>query len=81
VAILHIQIVGPNKSPVYQILFGWSRRLIWAGNVARIGRSEVHTGFWWGNLMRDEDHLENPGMNGRTLKWIFKNWDEGVDWI
>jgi hypothetical protein len=27
-----------------------SRRLRWAGYVARMGRGEVHTGIWWGNL-------------------------------
>ena len=25
-----------------------SRRLRWDGHVARMGRGEVHTGFWWG---------------------------------
>jgi hypothetical protein len=28
-----------------------SRILRWAGHVARMGRGEVHTGFWWGNMM------------------------------
>jgi hypothetical protein len=27
-----------------------SRRLRWAGHVARMGRGEMHTGLWWGNL-------------------------------
>jgi hypothetical protein len=27
-----------------------SRRMRWAGHVARMGRGEVYTGFWWGNL-------------------------------
>jgi hypothetical protein len=27
-----------------------SRRIRWAGHVARMGRGEVYTGFWWGNL-------------------------------
>jgi hypothetical protein len=28
-----------------------SRRMRWAGHVARMGEErEVHTGFWWGNL-------------------------------
>jgi hypothetical protein len=27
-----------------------SRRINWAGHVARMGRREVYTGFWWGNL-------------------------------
>jgi len=40
------------------------RRMRWAGNVARMGRGEVYTGFWWGNL-RERDHLEDPGVDRR----------------
>ena len=34
-----------------------SRRMKWAGHVARIGerRGEEYTGFWWGNLT-ERDH-------------------------
>ena len=42
---------------------------------------EVYTGFRWGDL-RERDHLEDLGAGGRILlKWIFKQWDRGMDWI
>jgi len=38
----------------------------------------VYTGYWWGNL-RERDHLEDPGIDGRiTLRWIFRKWDVGI---
>jgi len=38
-------------------------------------------GFWWGNL-RERDHLEDQGVDGGTiLRWIFRKWDGGMDWI
>jgi hypothetical protein len=41
----------------------------------------VHTGFWWEDL-REGDHFGHPGVDGRIiLKWIFKKWDGGMDWI
>ena len=40
------------------------------------GRREVHT-VWWGNL-RERDHLENTGVNGRIiLSLIFRKLDVG----
>ena len=36
------------------------------GYVACMGRVEVYTGFWWGEL-RERDHFEVPGMNGRII--------------
>jgi len=28
----------------------------------------VYTGFWWGNL-RERDHLEDLGVDGRRMRW------------
>ena len=46
-----------------------------------MGRGEVYTRFWWGNL-REGYHLEYPGVDGRIiLKWIVEKWDvkHGLD--
>jgi len=41
----------------------------------------VHTWFWRG-ILRERDHLEFPGVDGSIiLRWIFRKWDEGMDWI
>ena len=45
-----------------------SRRMRWAGHVARMGREEVYTEFWWGNL-KERERLEDAGVG-----WcIFRN--------
>jgi len=55
-----------------------SRRMRWAGHVTRMGREEVHTGFWWGNL-RERGHVGDAGVDGRIiLRWIFRKWDMWV---
>jgi len=52
-----------------------SRRMRWVGHVACMGRGEVYTWFWWGNLT-ERDCLEDPGIDGRIiLRW---KWDGGA---
>jgi hypothetical protein len=59
------------------IISSSSKKTEMAGHVARLGRGEVHTGLYWGNL-REGDHLEDPGVDGRIiLKWIFERLDGG----
>ena len=48
--------------------------------ISCMGR-EVHRRFLGGNL-RERDHLDKPGVDGRIiLKYIFKRWNRGMDWI
>ena len=29
-----------------------------------------------------KNHLEDPGVDGRIIRWIFRKWDVGgMDWI
>jgi hypothetical protein len=61
-----------------------SRRMRWAGHVARMGEGRC-TGFWCGNR-RERDRWGDPGVDGRIiLGWIFRKWDVGVrtiwDWL
>jgi len=43
-----------------------SRRLRWAGHVMLMGRGEVCTGFWLGNL-RERDQWGDPDVDGRVI--------------
>jgi hypothetical protein len=48
-----------------------SRRVRWAGKVARMGRGQEQTGFGWG-YPRKRDHLEGPGVDGGNIKMDFQ---------
>jgi hypothetical protein len=55
-----------------------SRRMIWARHLARMGRGEAHTEFWWGNL-KEIYHLEDADVDGKIiLRWIFRKWNVEV---
>jgi hypothetical protein len=57
-----------------------SKIMRWAGHVACMGKGEVYTRTWWGNL-RERDHLEDPGLDGKIIwRCIFRKWDGGVAW-
>jgi len=50
------------------------------GHVAYMGERIHSYRIWWGKL-RERDHTECPGIDGRiTLQWIFKKW-HGEEWI
>jgi len=62
-----------------------SRRMRWAGHVARMVEGRGCIEFWWTNL-KDGDHLGGPGVDGKViLRWIFRNWDvsiwTGLNWL
>jgi len=49
-----------------------SRRMRWAGHVARMGEDRVCTGCWWGSL-RERGHWGDQDVDGRIiLRWIFR---------
>jgi len=61
-----------------------SRRMRWAGHVARMGEERGCIGSWWGNR-RERDRWGDLGVDGWIiLKWISRRWEvgmwTGLDW-
>jgi hypothetical protein len=64
---LHSLYSSPNLFRVVK-----SRRMRWAGHVARMGRGEVFTGFWFGGP-KGRDHWEDLSVGGRIiLRWTLR---------
>jgi hypothetical protein len=58
-----------------------SRRMRWAGLVARMGEKRGIKGFWMGNL-RERNRLGDPGIDGRIIKMdLLEVGCGGTDWI
>jgi hypothetical protein len=58
-----------------------SRKMRWAGHVARMGREEACTGFWWENL-REGDQLGDMRRWEDDMRMDFQEVGcGGMDWI
>ena len=55
-----------------------SRRMRWAGHVARMGEERGCIGSWWGNR-REGEYWGDLGVDGETiLERICRRWDVGI---
>jgi hypothetical protein len=52
-----------------------SRRMRWAGHVARMGRRETRIDYWWESQI-ERDHEEDQDVGGLIiLGWNLERWD------
>ena len=54
-----------------------SRRMRWAGHVARMGEERGCIWSWWGKR-RERDHWGDLGVDGWILERIFRRWGVGI---
>ena len=55
-----------------------SRRIRWAGHVARMGEERGHIVSWWGNR-REGDHWGDLGIDVCIiLEWLSRRWNVGI---
>jgi hypothetical protein len=57
-----------------------SRRIRWAGYVARMEKTGKCSGFWWENPKK-RDHLEDQGIDGRMGSELILGRLAGGLWI
>jgi hypothetical protein len=66
---LHNLYSSPSTSIIRMIK---SRRIRWAGHVARMGRRGIHTGCYW-ESHKERDNYEDLDVDGRiVLEWILE---------
>ena len=55
-----------------------SRRMGWAGHLARMDEERECIGLWWGNRSK-RDHWGDLDVDGWIiLGWISRRWDVGI---
>ena len=55
-----------------------SRRMRWAGHVARMGEERGCIGSWWGNRMEGDHWGDLGGDEWIILGWISRRGDVGI---
>jgi hypothetical protein len=56
-----------------------SKRMRWAGHVARMGRRGMHVGYWWESQKRPLGRPRRRWVD--TIKMDFRYDGGGMDWI
>jgi len=80
---LHSEELNVLFSPPNTVWVIKSRRMRWARHVARMGGGVMYARFWLENL-RERNHLEDPSIDGRIIRWTFRKCDmawTGSIWI
>jgi len=75
---MYTQLCGDLYSSPNNVRVIKSRRMRWAGHVARMGEERGSIGSWLGNR-REGGHWGDLGVDGWIiLGWISGRWDVGI---